>query len=58
MEMNDIVNRVWTKTIASKIPTESIEITDNDIRYMWSIIKKLAKIEKDDNTRASKTDST
>ena len=56
--MNDIVNRVWSKTIASEIPTEPIEITYNDIKYMWSIIKKISKNGKDDNTRASKTDST
>ena len=41
--MKDIVNKVWSKTIASEIPTEPIEITDNDIRYMWSIIKRLEK---------------
>ena len=41
--MNDIVNRVWSKTIASEIPTEPIEITYNDIKYMWSIIKKISK---------------
>ena len=56
--MNDIVNRVWSKTIASEISTEPIKITDNDIRYIWYIIKKLEKMEKNDNTRASKTDST
>ena len=41
--MENIVDKVWKKTIASEIPTEPIEITDNTIKYMWSIIKRLAK---------------
>ena len=41
--MENIVDKVWKKTIASEIPIEPIEITDNAIKYMWSILKRLAK---------------